>query len=117
MTYEKKVSHVRSLDTWSVRLTAGYIPPFFGSDRADTFGLVQLTHNLGGAWRSAAEGRHLAAREDELKSSRYELTSRIGAFRASIGTPPRRRGVSCRSSTPACPRSVPVERPSRPPTP
>jgi len=45
---------------------------------------VQLTHNLGGAWRNAAENRYVAARQDELKSSRYELASRLSAFRASL---------------------------------
>jgi hypothetical protein len=84
MIYEKKVSHLRTLDTWSIHLTAGYIPPFFGADHPDAYGMVQLTHNLGAAWRNSAETKQLAAREDELKSSRYELTSRIGVFRATL---------------------------------
>jgi hypothetical protein len=75
---------VRVLDSWSVHFTAGYIPPFFGADHSDYYGMVQLSHNLGGAWRNAAETRYLDAREDELKSARPELVSRIASFRANL---------------------------------
>lgn len=84
MRYERKASHVRSLDSWSVHLTAGYIPPFFGSDHSDWYGMVALTHNLGSVWRNAAESRYLDAREDELKASRHELASRISTFRSNL---------------------------------
>lgn len=84
MDYEKKVSSVRKLDSWGVSLSGGYLPPLFGAVQSDYYGAVQLTHNLGGAWRNAAETRYVAARQDELKSSRSELASRLSAFRASL---------------------------------
>lgn len=84
MDYEKKSSHLRSLSSWGVDLTGGYIPPFFSAERSDVYGMVQLTHNLGAIWQYRAETRYLAARADELRSSRHEQTSRIDAFREAL---------------------------------
>lgn len=84
MDYEKQVSSIRKLDSWDVSFTGGYLPPLFGADRSDFYGMIALSHNLGGAWRNAAETRYVEARHDELKSSRYELASRLSAFRAGL---------------------------------
>jgi hypothetical protein len=81
MRYEREVSHVRSLDAWDLNVTGGYVPPVMDAPRSDFFGLVQVSYNLGGPWRNAAESRYLAARAEELKDAKYELRRQLVQFR------------------------------------
>lgn len=81
MRYERETSHVRSLDAWDFNVTGGYVPPILDATRSDFFGLIQVSYNLGGPWRNAAESRYRAAREDELKSGRHELRRQLAVFR------------------------------------
>jgi len=80
MDYERKASNVRKLDAWDLRVTGGYIPPWFGSSKSDTYGILALSYNIGGAWQHASETRYLEARQDELKESN-ELSARLATFR------------------------------------
>lgn len=77
---EDKASHIRSLDTWEVRLTGGYVPAAFGQS-SDFFGVVQVSYNVGGFWRNAAESRYVAARSEEVKTARYETVNQLLTFR------------------------------------
>lgn len=81
MRYEREASHVRSLDAWDINVTGGYVPPILDARRSDFFGLVQVSYNLGGPWRNAAESRYLSAREEELKTAKYELRRQLTQFR------------------------------------
>ncbi len=81
MQYERESSHVRSLDAWDINLTGGYVPPVLDARSSDFFGLVQVSYNLGGPWRNAAESRYLSAREEELKTAKYELRRQLTRFR------------------------------------
>jgi hypothetical protein len=81
MRYEREASHVRSLDAWDINVTGGYVPPILDATRSDFFGLVQISYNLGGPWRNAAESRYLAAREEELKNAKHELRRQLAVFR------------------------------------
>ena len=83
--YEDKASYIRTLDTWDVRLTGGYVPAAFGQN-ADYFGVIQLSYNLGGYWRNSAESRYVAARHDELKSARHESVDQLRSFREQMRT-------------------------------
>jgi hypothetical protein len=74
LRFEREADHVRSLDAWKVSATGGVIPT--GSS-LDTFGIVQVGFNLGSFARNAADTRHLEARQDELRTARYELAARI----------------------------------------
>ena len=80
---EREASHVRSLSSWTVGVTAGVIP----QDRpVDYFGMVQVGFNFGAFSRNANETKYLGARADELKSARYELRDQVRAFRADVET-------------------------------
>ena len=81
MSYEREVSHLRSLDAWDLNLTGGYVPPVLNSDRNDFFAVVQVSYNLGGPWHTSAEGRYLRARGEELKTARYETHRQLRIFR------------------------------------
>ena len=83
MRYEREISHLRTVDAWSVRVTAGYVPEAFGA-KSDVFGVVQVAYNVGGIWRNGAESRYLDARAEELKRSRTELQERLRVFRAHV---------------------------------
>lgn len=78
--FEEKSSHIRSLDTWEVHLTGGYVPAAFGQN-SDYFGVIQVSYNVGGFWRNAAESRYKAARQDEVKTARYETVNQLRLFR------------------------------------
>ncbi len=84
MTLEREASHVRSLDAWTVNITAGYLPPVYGPGTSDVFGVVQLGYNLGGPWHDAAETRYLGARSEELKTARYELGHDLEMLRSNV---------------------------------
>jgi len=84
MTLERQVSHVRSLDAWTVNITAGYLPPVYGPGTADVFGVLQLGYNLGGPWHNAAEARYLSARDEELKTARYEIQHDLELLRSNV---------------------------------
>lgn len=84
MKYEREVSHVRSLDAWDVNLTGGYVPPILNSERSDFFAVVQVSYNLGGPWHTSAEGRYLRARDEELKTARYEVQRQLRLFRDQV---------------------------------
>lgn len=81
--FEEKSSHIRSLDTWEVHLTGGYVPAAF-SQNSDYFGVVQVSYNLGGFWRNAAESRYKAARQEEVKTARYETVNQLRLFRGQM---------------------------------
>ena len=84
MKYEREVSHLRSLDAFDIHVTGGYVPPIFDATRSDFFGLVQVSYNLGGPWRNSAENRFLSARDEELKTARYELQRQLKLFRSHV---------------------------------
>jgi hypothetical protein len=78
LRYEREASHLRSLEAWEVGLVGGAAP-----DGASTeyFGVAHVRFNFGAFAQRAAEARALAAREEELLSSRAELRERLRAFR------------------------------------
>lgn len=84
MTLEREVSHVRSLDAWTVNITAGYLPPVYGPGTGDAFGVIQLGYNLGGPWHDAAEKRYLSARDEELKTTRHEVAHDLALLRSNV---------------------------------
>jgi hypothetical protein len=82
MSYEREVTHVRSLDAWDVSLTGGYIPPALSYHQSDYFALLQVSYSLGGPWHTAHDSRYLDAREEEMRSARYELRRELEVMRA-----------------------------------
>lgn len=84
MKFERKVSHLRSLDAWELAVTGGYIPKALSQGASDFFGVIQVSYSLGGPWHTAAESRYLDARADELRSAQYELRHALEIFRRQV---------------------------------
>lgn len=78
--YEKEVSHLRTLDGWDLRVSAGVIP----QEKPDYYGYVQLGFNFGTFARNASESRYLDARTEELRKARYELRDQLERFREQV---------------------------------
>lgn len=81
MEYERRVSHIRSLDAWDLRVTGGIVP---NTTPVDYYGVVQISFNFGAFTRNANETKYLDARTEELRKARYELASRLRAFREQV---------------------------------
>ena len=77
MKFEREASHVRSLQAWTLNVTGGYVPPVYGPNTSDFFAVVHFGYNLGGPWHSAAEDRYLDARDEELRTARYEVGRKL----------------------------------------
>ncbi len=85
LTFERDAAHVRALNAWQLRLSGGIVP-FQLTDRGtvtwpgliDWFALIELRVSLG---VFKGPGGYLQARADEVKTSRYELLSRMDDFR------------------------------------
>jgi hypothetical protein len=73
MDFERQVSHVRSLDPWTVQVTGGIIPQ---EQPVDYFGMVTLGFNFGAFSRNANETSYLDARAEELRTARSGLGAR-----------------------------------------
>jgi hypothetical protein len=78
MEYERDTSHLRTLDAWELRVVAGAVPD---APSTDYFGVVEFSFDLGAYAQRAAERRALAARDEELRTSRSELRHRLRVFR------------------------------------
>ena len=66
MDHERRLSHIRSLDAWSVQLLGGVVPQ---APALDWFGMVTVGVNFGTFMRTKNEQRYLEARRDELRDS------------------------------------------------
>lgn len=73
MKYEQQVAHVRSLEPWTVQVMGGIVPQ---DAPLDWYGMVTLGFNFGAFGRNANESKYLAAREDELRTSRDEVADK-----------------------------------------
>ncbi len=81
MTYERQVSHVRSLEPWNVQVMGGLIPQ---ERPVDYFGMVTVGFNFGAFSRNANESRYLDARAEELARARGEVADRARLFRKDV---------------------------------
>lgn len=82
MKVEDKLSSLKSLDAWRLRLSGGYVP---AADRsADYFVWVDFSYSLGGPWNVHYENNYLDARKTELHSARYEVSHRTDETRAQL---------------------------------
>jgi hypothetical protein len=81
MEHERQLSHLRSLDGWSVSVAGGIIPQ---AKPVDAYGVVQIGINLGAFSRSAAETRYVEAREREVAGARYEVSDQLRRVRAHL---------------------------------
>lgn len=81
MDWEREVSHLRTLDAWSLTFQGGVIPQ---GGAGDYFGILQLGFNLGGLWRYGRESRYLQARADELRDARYEIRDQLRRFQSQV---------------------------------
>lgn len=81
MNYERRVSHLRSLDAWDLRISGGVVP---NATPVDYYGVVQLSFNFGAFSRNANETKYLDARAEELRKARYEIGSRLRLFRDQV---------------------------------
>jgi len=79
-TYERDVAHVRTLDTWDVKVSGGVIP----QASPDYYGFIQVGINLGGVGRYAYEASYLSARADEVRTAHYELVDQLRHFRDAL---------------------------------
>lgn len=79
--YEREISHLRTLDAWTLSVAGGVVPHAEG---VDSFAVLQLGFNVGGIARYVYEARYLAARQEELRSARYELHENARRFRAQL---------------------------------
>ena len=77
MSYEREMSHLRTLEAWSLTFTGGLIPQ---SGPLDYYGIVQLAFNVGGIARYGRESAYLAARDEELRTARYEVQHEARRF-------------------------------------
>ncbi len=80
---ENEVTRLRAVDPWDVSVMGGYVPPV-ASSKNDWYGVVQLTYNFGGLWRSSRDNRYLEARERELKTARYELPHQLEVLKKHV---------------------------------
>jgi len=71
---DDKLGHLRSLDAWGFKVSAGAIP--MPGQPVDWYGFVELGYALGGFGRNAHETDYLAARRAELRQASYELPAR-----------------------------------------
>lgn len=81
MAKERELSHVRSLDAWGVTAAAGVVPR---AALVDYYGVVQVSFNFGSFWRNAAETRYVDARQDELRTSRFEVADMVRRLRKQL---------------------------------
>ncbi len=81
---ERETAHVRSLDAFDLAITGGYVPPVLDAKNPDFFGVIQLSYNLGGPFRNAAESRYVAARAEEIKTARNETHAHLRLFREHV---------------------------------
>lgn len=86
--YERETSHVRSLDAFDLSLTGGYVPPVLDTKESDFFGVIQISYNLGGPFRNAAESRYRAARvRVQVGRHHRRAAARRGHRTGSVGQP------------------------------
>jgi hypothetical protein len=71
---DDELGHVRSLDAWAFKLSAGAIP--MPGQPVDWYGFVEVGYALGGFGRNAHETDYRAARRAELRQADYELPAR-----------------------------------------
>lgn len=76
LSYEREVSHLRKLDGFDLRVSAGVIP----HDTPQVFGFVQLGFNAGTVARIINENSYIDARTEELRRARYELRDQLVRF-------------------------------------
>lgn len=76
VSYERELSHLRKLDGFDLRVSAGVIP----HDTPQVFGFVQLGFNAGTVARILSEGHYIDARTEELRRARYELRDQLARF-------------------------------------
>jgi hypothetical protein len=81
MTFERKASHVRSLEPWTFSITGGVVPQ---EKPVDYFGVVQVGFNVGAFSRNSADARYLDARAEELRKARYELIDQLRRFKTQV---------------------------------
>ncbi len=81
MDFERKASHVRSLEPWTFSVTGGVVPQ---ERPVDYFGIVQVGFNLGAFSRNSADARYLDARAEELRKARYEVIDQLRRFKAQV---------------------------------
>jgi hypothetical protein len=71
---DDELGHLRSLDAWGIKLSAGAIP--MPGQPVDWYGFVEVGYALGGFGRNAHETDYMAARRAELRQANYELPAR-----------------------------------------
>ena len=81
--FEESASHIRSLDAWDFTVTAGVVPPIFaGNASTGVYGVAVLSYDLGGPWHTAAEGRYLDARDQEIRAARSSVLKQLDTMLA-----------------------------------
>jgi hypothetical protein len=82
MRLEREADRLRAVDPWSVKVNGGIIP--VPGETPTWYGSVDLSYSLGGISEQRNRARYLRARDDELRSARYELPARVEALRATV---------------------------------
>lgn len=73
--HERRLSSLRALDAWNVRVQGGVIP--VEGAKLDWFGWLELSYSLGGPFQHPAESRYRKARHEELLSAAQHLPAEL----------------------------------------
>lgn len=82
MTLEDKLSSLKSLDAWNLKLSGGVIP--VGDRQTDYFAWVEFSYSLGGPLNVQQENKYLDARRAEMRQARYEIATRTRQTRLQL---------------------------------
>jgi hypothetical protein len=83
LRFEKQTTHLRSLDPWTVNISAGLVPPQ-PSSGVQWFGVITLGFNFGEFQHKAYDDAYMDARTRELRTARYEMRDQLNKFRAQV---------------------------------
>lgn len=72
---EQRVSHVRSLSAWQLKLAGGATT--ISADRPDWYGLLEVSFNLGAFAERRSDARFLEAQSETLATDPAELVGRV----------------------------------------
>lgn len=79
---EEKEAGVRAFTPWRLQLSGGAIPA--QDHEVDWYGWIEFSYSLGGPAFVIQDRRYRAARDEEVKTARHELTARVTALRGQI---------------------------------
>ena len=83
VVYENQVKHNRSLDSWTVGISGGIVPPqdSFGTE---WFGVISVGFNFGAFTHNAYDSKYVTARTHELQTARYEVRDQLNKFKEQV---------------------------------